>query len=159
MLYRAGVVELADALDSKSCGSDTVSVRPRSPAPSKKQVERLAFLCLCPQRHNIITSVACTSFARLRSTSFRFSGHKMMLSTINDVAFGKRCDTSYQWSCTSCKRHPNLSALPKKKDHSDRMVFLFCVCVRKDTTSLRAWRVHHLPVCGQHHSAPADLFI
>ena len=30
-------MELADVLDSKSCGSDTVSVRPRSPAPEKKQ--------------------------------------------------------------------------------------------------------------------------
>ena len=29
----AGVMELADVLDSKSCGSDTVPVRPRSPAP------------------------------------------------------------------------------------------------------------------------------
>ena len=29
----AGVMELADVLDSKSSGSDTVPVRPRSPAP------------------------------------------------------------------------------------------------------------------------------
>ena len=31
----AGVMELADVLDSKSSGSDTVPVRPRSPAPEK----------------------------------------------------------------------------------------------------------------------------
>ena len=31
----AGVMELADVLDSKSSGSDTVPVRPRSPAPKK----------------------------------------------------------------------------------------------------------------------------
>ena len=33
----AGVMELADVLDSKSSGSDTVSVRPRSPAPKKEE--------------------------------------------------------------------------------------------------------------------------
>ena len=32
----AGVMELADVLDSKSSGSDTVSVRPRPPAPTNK---------------------------------------------------------------------------------------------------------------------------
>ena len=32
-LKYAGVMELADVLDSKSSGSDTVPVRPRSPAP------------------------------------------------------------------------------------------------------------------------------
>lgn len=39
----AGVMELVDVLDSKSCGSDTVSVRPRSPAPKKRAI-RLVFL-------------------------------------------------------------------------------------------------------------------
>ena len=33
----------------------------------------------------IARAKASTSFDRLRSTSFRFSGHKMKLSAINDV--------------------------------------------------------------------------
>ena len=37
----AGVMELADVLDSKSSGSDTVSVRPRSPAPKKAKPKDL----------------------------------------------------------------------------------------------------------------------
>lgn len=41
----AGVMELADVSDSKSDGSDTVPVRPRSPAPGEQVlVSRACFL-------------------------------------------------------------------------------------------------------------------
>ena len=42
----AGVVELADAPDSKSGGSDTMRVRPPPPAPNKKALLGSAFLFL-----------------------------------------------------------------------------------------------------------------
>ena len=46
----------------------------------------------------------------------------------------------------------NPAPATKKNDYSDRMVVLFCVCVRKDTTSLRAKRVHHFSK-AEHHCA------
>ena len=46
------MMELADVLDSKSSGSDTVRVRPPLPAPKKRQVSRelvvFRYICLCP---------------------------------------------------------------------------------------------------------------
>lgn len=45
----AAVVELADALDSKSSGSDTISVRPRSAAPFKRlKVQTLSLFFIKP---------------------------------------------------------------------------------------------------------------
>ena len=47
-------MELADVLDSKSCGSDTVPVRPRSPAPSSRNLYDYDFFI-----KNLTLSVYC----------------------------------------------------------------------------------------------------
>ena len=45
----AGVLELADEVDSKSIGGDTVRVRPPPPAPRKTRQEILSGLSLIPK--------------------------------------------------------------------------------------------------------------
>ncbi len=43
----AGVMELADVVDSKSTGSDTVPVRVRPPAPTKSLITQMRIEVLC----------------------------------------------------------------------------------------------------------------
>ena len=49
--FVAGMMELADVLDSKSSGSDTVRVRPPLPAPKKQPYFVRLFLFFTKQLH------------------------------------------------------------------------------------------------------------
>lgn len=70
----AGVMELADVSDSKSDGSDTVPVRPRSPAPGEQVlVSRACFFirvlilfCLCFTTKSIGDDLGLTVFSDKR---------------------------------------------------------------------------------------------
>lgn len=70
----AGVMELADVSDSKSDGSDTVPVRPRSPAPGEQVlVSRACFFirvlilfCLCFITKSIGDDLGLTVFSDKR---------------------------------------------------------------------------------------------
>lgn len=70
----AGVMELADVSDSKSDGSDTVPVRPRSPAPGEQVlVSRACFFirvlilfCLCFTTKSIGDALGLTVFSDKR---------------------------------------------------------------------------------------------
>ena len=61
----AGVMELADVPDSKSGGSDTVPVRPRSPAPENPVLRKRGFLIHCESK-GISSTIAyhCISSVR-----------------------------------------------------------------------------------------------
>ena len=54
----AGVVELADALDSKSSGGDIVWVRLPPPAPEKPPIFKAAVFQLNPSADGINTAIA-----------------------------------------------------------------------------------------------------
>ena len=57
LLAHAGVMELADVSDSKSDGSDTVSVRPRSPAPASSYDEVFFFFKFNLSFQNIMLNI------------------------------------------------------------------------------------------------------
>ena len=61
----AGVMELADVLDSKSSGSDTVSVRPRSPAPKKQRGNSLSVF-LVPT-HGLVELISTLCVERVQT--------------------------------------------------------------------------------------------